>query len=211
MPMGRGTGTQPSDLTSPLTTSPCTTASGLGAGCSRLRADDGLYQPQRRLGASQGKLHYIGRAFDLFVYSGGFDLARDPYLLQLDEETGVWRVLARVVDPEAPLAPRHETIAKVVKISQSGGGMRRRSAREWVPVTARVFDLTALAAEHGFTPIPARQTFMQGGSYSGAEWWHFECRKDLLPTFGEELLRLYSEQEIQIQFAHPGVLGTALR
>jgi hypothetical protein len=59
----------------------------------------------------------------------------------------------------------------------------------------RFFSFTELAKKHGFEGIKCRRSFKRGGSYLGAEWWHFQYEKALEPgksTFGGELLKIYS-------------------
>ena len=67
----------------------------------------------------------------------------------------------------------------------------------------RFFSFTELAEKHGFKGISARRSFKNGGSYLGAEWWHFQYEKALTPgvsTFGGELLKLYSLAEVKSTF-----------
>ena len=67
-----------------------------------------------------------------------------------------------------------------------------------VKVEDRFFSFTDLAKKHGFHPIKSRRSFKRGGSYLGAEWWHFQYEKALEPgvsTFGGELLKIYTLAE----------------
>jgi hypothetical protein len=62
----------------------------------------------------------------------------------------------------------------------------------------RFFSFTELAKKHGFEGIKCRRSFKRGGSYLGAEWWHFQYEKALEPgksTFGGELVKIYSLDE----------------
>lgn len=67
-----------------------------------------------------------------------------------------------------------------------------------------MFSITEIARKHGFEPIRARRSFFRGGSYLGAEWWHFQYEAALdsgVSTFGGELLKLYTASECS-EFAH---------
>jgi hypothetical protein len=71
------------------------------------------------------------------------------------------------------------------------GGKTKLNKKE---VTDKFVDFTALAKKHGFHSIRARSSFFRGGSYGGAEWWHFQYESALTvgkSTFGEELLKVY--------------------
>lgn len=143
-----------------------------------------LYAP-----VSQGRvatsLHYLGIAFDLYIYSGLQNPQNDPYVVERDGD--FWRVWARSNSPDVP----EYTIANpVTEKARKGTGK---------PVTARFVDFTALAESHGFSRIRPHSSFLQGGSYAGAEWWHFQCERGLMPhfsTFGGELDTLFRQSEI---------------
>ncbi|WP_394392998.1 hypothetical protein [Shewanella woodyi] len=68
-------------------------------------------------------------------------------------------------------------------------------------VTGRFVDLTSLFKEEGFERIRARRSFFKGGTWLGAEWWHFQYEKGLekgKSTFGNELLKVYREQTLSL-------------
>ena len=74
-----------------------------------------------------------------------------------------------------------------------------RSRKRSRTVEGRFIDLTALFQEKGFARIRARKSFFSGGTWLGAEWWHFQSEQSLEPkvsTFGGELLRVYSEETL---------------
>ncbi len=126
---------------------------------------------------SATSFHYTGRALDLHVGSGMESPARDPYVITSDGER-YWRVYARAEDGEA------------MELDALTYGSRKRPRK----ATGRFLDLTALFEQAGFARIRARKSFFDGGTWLGAEWWHFQYEKGLVPrvsTFGDELLRVY--------------------
>lgn len=67
-------------------------------------------------------------------------------------------------------------------------------------VTGSFIDLTELFKLQGFNRIRDRKYFFTGGTWLGAEWWHFQYEKDLVAeksTYGEELLKVYSQETLQ--------------
>lgn len=138
-------------------------------------------------------LHYLGRAFDLFVYGGMVDPDRDPYVVVREEERR-YRIYARCSADNNP-------DAVLPKESELGRAITYRGSRTRGQVTSgRFLDLTALLEEHGFHGIKARPRFESGGSVHGAEWWHFQYDRGLLPkvtTFGQELLKVYSRKTLE--------------
>lgn len=140
---------------------------------------------------SKKSFHYTGRALDLALYSGFQDPAKDAYVVVPagDRTFTVW---ARQVDPEAP---EGASVDQVTLTCCHGGKFAKR--KDW---TGRAFDLTAIFRKHGFEGIPARSDFPFGGSYLGAEWWHFSWRGGMVAgetTFGAELLRVYTLAECE--------------
>lgn len=132
---------------------------------------------------SATSFHYTGRALDLHVGSGMESPKKDPYVI-VDDGDRYWRVYVR--------APGGEPMEVQAYTYRS-----RTRART---VEDRFIDLTALFKAHGFTRIRARKSFFSGGTWLGAEWWHFQNEQDLKPTvstFGDELLRVYSEETLR--------------
>ena len=132
---------------------------------------------------SATSFHYTGRALDLFVGSGMENRARDPFVVSADGER-CWRVFVR--------APGGET--KEIDAVTYGS---RKTART---VKGQFIDLTGLFESQGFERIRARRSFFTGGSWLGAEWWHFQYEKGLEEgetTFGDQLLQLYAEDEVR--------------
>lgn len=133
---------------------------------------------------SATSMHYVGRAFDLFIYSGMVDARKDPFVVVKTDEPRKYRVYARC--KKAGSLAQKMTLQNVVTYKKRDGTAQ---------ATGIFLDLTALFAEHGFRPIRARKSFERGGTILGAEWWHFQNQKGLIPgatTFGAELLKLYS-------------------
>jgi len=151
----------------------------------------------RHLGAkvsanrSAASLHYVGRALDLFVGSGMNDPKKDPYVAsRVAERTYQIHVrCSKDNNPDATLPPRRKIEHCVTYFDRIDGQA----------VTDHFLDLTALFADHGFKPIRARRSFERGGSWAGAEWWHFQNETGLVDgvsTFGEELQKIYSSGQL---------------
>ncbi len=136
--------------------------------------------------------HYLGRALDLFIYSGMVDPEADPYVISRVAERSycVHARCSKDNNPQAKL-PAESTIDEVITYD------RRKEGRS---VKGHFLNLTELFQKHDFDPIRARRRFEEGGSMMGAEWWHFQYTKGLVPgyaTFGQELLKLYSEETLE--------------
>ena len=135
-------------------------------------------------------MHYVGLAFDLALPTGMQNIKTDPYVI---EKSGnrEWTVWCRTEDPSVPV----KTLKGVIAKTRSG-----KTIIEEKQITDRFFNFTELAEQHGFKPIKARTSFFRGGSYTGAEWWHFQWEKALQKNksvFGEELLKLYDLQRCE--------------
>lgn len=132
---------------------------------------------------SATSLHYLGRALDLYIWSGMQHPEKDPFIIVYEGER-YFRVYARASKG------KHKTLKAATKKHPEGGD----------EVSAKVIDLTALFEDQGFTRIKARRSFFRGGAYLGAEWWHFQNMNGLfsgVTTYGSELLRLYSEHKLE--------------
>lgn len=141
---------------------------------------------KRMASRSVKSLHYTGLAFDLALDSGMNNPKKEKFVI---EEVGArgWNVWCRTDDESVP----------VCKLEGYTYGNTK------VIVEGRFFSFTDLAKKHGFEPINARRSFKSGGSYLGAEWWHFQFEKALTPgvsTFGGELLKVYSLAEVRSKF-----------
>jgi hypothetical protein len=134
-------------------------------------------------GRSVTSFHYSGRALDLFLYSGMVNPATDPYVVVRDGEPLLHRVYARCNEGSGSKL----TLTSVVTYANRKGSLTAEG---------HFIDLTGLLEEQGFRRIHARPSFPNGGDPIGAEWWHFQDESGLtkgLSTFGEELLKVYSE------------------
>ena len=138
-------------------------------------------------------MHYVGRAFDMALPTGMQNPDTDPYLIA--KASGrKWTVWCKTDDTNVP----EKTIEASYVVTKKNSKGKRYTIIKTKVVTARIFDLTAVAASHGFKNISARRSFFRGGSYGGAEWWHFQWEEGLEPnrtTFGEELLKVYTLQK----------------
>jgi hypothetical protein len=132
---------------------------------------------------SATSFHYTGRALDLFVGSGMENRARDPFVVVADGDR-YWRVFVR--------APGGESM----EIDAVTYGSRKTGRT----VTGKFIDLTNLFKSEGFERIRHRRSFLAGGTWLGAEWWHFQYEKGLEKgesTFGDQLLKVYTEDEVR--------------
>ena len=133
---------------------------------------------------STKSLHYVGLAIDLALDSGmGNQPGRQCYAI---EEAGDrrWNVWCRTDNLNVPERTMEAYTYHHVKKT----------------VTGRYFSFTELAEKHGWYPIRARSWFMNGGKYTGAEWWHFQFNKALeegSSKFGTELLKVYDRKDCE--------------
>ena len=140
-------------------------------------------------GKSQSKtsMHYLGRAHDMSLGAGMQNPAKDSaVVVRVASDSRKWTVWLRTTNPDVP-----EVTLQGVRCSTVKG----TTVLATVPVTGRFFNFTELAAKYGWKGISGRKKFFAGGSYSGAEWWHFQWEEGLIKgqtTFGSELLRLYT-------------------
>lgn len=141
---------------------------------------------KRMASRSVKSLHYTGLAFDLALDSGMNNPKKERFVI---EEVGDrdWNVWCRTEDESVPVRRLEGYTYSNTK----------------VVVEDRFFSFTELAKKHGFYPIKSRRYFKTGGSYLGAEWWHFQFEKALTPgvsTFGGELLKVYRLSELKSKF-----------
>lgn len=132
---------------------------------------------------SATSFHYTGRALDLFVGSGMENRTRDPFVLASDGGR-YWRVFVRAEGGEQ------------MEIDAVTYGSRNRGKT----TSGKFLDLTTLFEKEGFQRIRARRSFFSGGTWLGAEWWHFQYEDSLeqgVSTFGNELLKVYNEDQVR--------------
>lgn len=142
-------------------------------------------------------MHYVGRAFDLAVYSGMQNTSKDAYIIT-EAPRGCTEVWCKTDDPAAPVVT-----LEALTVTQSKVGGVRKSQVHKTKWEGRAFSFNKIAEKHGFVGINGRRDFWNGGSYAGAEWWHFQCDAGLTPkvsTFGEDLLKCYTLEEIEKNF-----------
>lgn len=144
---------------------------------------------------SRRSMHYTGLAFDMALPTGMYKPKEDPFIIEKDGPRH-WIVWARSSNPDAEV--RKIESCRVRRRKNEKGKSYTEIVTE--TIEAPVFNFTELAAKHGFERIGARSSFLRGGSYGGAEWWHFQFEKALTPgksKFGEELLKVYSLEECE--------------
>lgn len=144
------------------------------------RSLSGKASPSR----SKKSMHYTGLAFDLALPTGMQNAEKDPYII-VDAGDRQWDVWCRTERDDVP----EITLVSCVR---SGKKLIKKD------VTGRFFSFTELAKKHGWERIRGRRSFYKGGSYTGAEWWHFQWEAGLdkgKSKFGEELLKIYSMSE----------------
>jgi peptidoglycan hydrolase-like protein with peptidoglycan-binding domain len=170
-------------------------------------------------GRSATSLHYLGRALDLYLYSGMVDPAKDPYVIEMPEagrEALDWRAKGLALPADKAIAkavapPKRWHWIVWARCTDPAGGEERtirrpitykdRLGESTKPVKGRFLNLSEVFERHGFRPIAPRTRFFTfQGSMINAEWWHFQCEEGLVPgvsTFGGELLRVYSEARLR--------------
>ena len=141
---------------------------------------------KRMASRSVKSLHYTGLALDLALDSGMNNPKKERFVIEeLDDRR--WNVWCRTENEDVPVKRLEGYTYSNTKVI----------------VEDRFFSFTDLAKKHGFEPIRSRRYFKTGGSYLGAEWWHFQYEKALTPgvsTFGGELLKVYSLSELKSKF-----------
>ena len=140
-----------------------------------------LSDSKKMASRSTKSLHYTGLAFDMALDSGMNNPRKERFVI---EEVGDrdWNVWCKTTNEDID----------IVKVD----GYTYNNTK--VTVEDRMFSFTDIAKKYGFHPIKSRRSFKNGGSYLGAEWWHFQYEKALEPgvsTFGGELLKMYTMKE----------------
>ena len=139
---------------------------------------------------SKKSMHYVGRAFDMALPTGMQNPDTDPYLIERAPNSRKWIVWCKTNNPNIP----KQSIEASYVVTKTNSKGKRYTIIKTKEVVVRAFNFTTIAARHGFKNISARRSFFKGGSYGGAEWWHFQWEENLEPnktTFGEELLKVY--------------------
>lgn len=155
------------------------------AGCIRPLSSGG--------GAAQSitSLHYCAIAMDLSLDSG-MNRTDDPYIVCHDPNNPrKWIVWMRCTADSVASVDLDAVICSTVN---------GKTSLRIEKVSGKYVNFTELAVKYGFKNISCRKSFLSGGSYNGAEWWHFSYEKPLIKnvsTFGGELLRIYDEDTIK--------------
>lgn len=153
---------------------------------------------------SKKSFHYTGRAFDLALPTGMKDPDKDPFIMVRVGDTRRFNVWCRssatgeTKSDGMPVYLKKQTVEASYVVQRKNAQGKKYTQLLTREVTFFGFDFTALARLCGFESISARKSFFKGGSYLGAEWWHFSFRGGMVPgktTFGEELLRVYTLEE----------------
>ena len=139
---------------------------------------------------SKKSMHYVGRAFDMALPTGMQNPSTDPYIIE-NVGNRKWVVWCKTDNPRI----NERTIEASYVVTKRNAKGKKYTIIKTKDITARLFSFTRLAEKHGFRNISARRSFFRGGSYNGAEWWHFQWENHLIgnkTTFGEELLKVYT-------------------
>jgi hypothetical protein len=139
-------------------------------------------------GRSPTSLHYLGRALDLYIYTG-MKSKNDKYVIVRDGGTGehpLWRVYCRVEDGKVPIQTLKGSI-----------WVKGRDPAEFT-IAGRFISITDIMKRHGFERIASRSGWKN--TYLCMEWWHFQNEKGLKQnesTFQGELSLIYTKKEIE--------------
>ncbi|MBI5215386.1 MAG: hypothetical protein HY960_06495 [Ignavibacteriae bacterium] len=152
--------------------------------------------------ASQGRsstsLHYLGRAIDLYLYSG-MQSINDPYVIHNDggnDKHPLWKVYCRSMNPIPTDNLYNSALIKEIELEvclwKKDIGYERKK------VYGRFFDLSDIFLSQGWKRIPARQAWKS--NYASVEWWHFQNESWLIEdqtTFGDELKKIWKLADVQ--------------
>ncbi len=159
---------------------------------AKLTSSGGIRSLKASVGPNRSckSLHYLGRAFDLYIYSAMMDLQTDPYVVQR-RGPREYVVYARMSQPECCPVEVVESVEEAILYTPVEARTRGRMAEGYF------LNLAELMQKHGFYGIRARPSFERGGSILAAEWWHFQYQTGLLEgttRFGDELSLIYEKQ-----------------
>ncbi len=153
-----------------------------------------------KAGAARSKVsyHYIGRAFDQATGYCMQNPDKDRFIAVRDSEgtARTFTVWCKTDNPAVPVVTLKACWCRTLKNTKGV----KYTQLYYKDVTVRAFNFTEVALKHGWHRISGRKFFFSGGSYDGAEVWHYQWTEGLVKnktTFGEELLRVYSLAECQ--------------
>lgn len=127
---------------------------------------------------SSKSFHIPHLAMDLFVGAAMSSVKTDPYIC-VKEEDRYWTIWARCTSDQ-------------VKDRTLHGWVHRKQGS--IETTGRFINLTEIMQDNGLERIRMRLSYGIK-NYGGAEWWHFQSEKYLIPnvsTLGKECLKVYS-------------------
>jgi len=154
---------------------------------------------------SKRSMHYVGRAFDLALPTGMQNPDTDPYIITRSHgDRRKWVVWCKSnepdIDEQSGVRVQDVKLEGVYVVSEKNAKGKRYTVLRSKTIECRAFNFTELANKHGFVGISGRRSFFKGGSYLGAEWWHFQWTLGLqrgITTFGSDLLKVYSLEEAE--------------
>lgn len=138
-------------------------------------------------GRSRTSLHYLGRAIDLYIYTGMVS-REDKYIIVRDggtDEHPLWKVYCRVDDP------------KITPVELMGNIWKKGQEPETFEVKTPAICITDIMEKNGWGRITSRNGWKN--EYLCMEWWHFQNEQGLeqgRTTFMEELEKIYSHEDI---------------
>ena len=148
----------------------------------RISTSGGKRRPSHNANHNQTtlSLHILGRAFDLWVYGGGF-WDRDDFVVEKGKRIStVWG---------------KSDFEEVEKVTVLQWDHKKQKSREKV---GRFINLTEHFGDYGFTPIPQRRAYPR--SYGSFEWWHFQNTEGLVTgytTFLSEALKVCGIKDLR--------------
>lgn len=133
---------------------------------------------------SAKSFHFVGRAFDFYLYCAMVNPKEDPYVVV--EDGDYFRLYARCAK-EGEFAEERELRGMKWK----DGKVTRNK------VKGLFLDVTAVMEKHGFERIRPRKSFPR--LRNASEFWHFQNETGMIlgvTTFGDELEKVYSQKEL---------------
>jgi len=151
---------------------------------------------------SRMSFHYLGWAFDLHPFSGMQNPMVDPFVVSWNPNDPIrrWTVWGR---SNKMLPSRTIRAWRVDRYKDR----KDKAYTVMLPceVSGPFFNFTEVAATCGFRGVPVRSSFLNGGRYTGADWWHFQWEEGMeygRSTFGGELVKTYSLERIKRDFPY---------
>jgi hypothetical protein len=149
-------------------------------------------------GRSRTSLHYTGRAFDLFVYTG-MQGPQDRYLVARDGGTDAapeWKLYCTSVVPSTADPDYDESLIQTGTLEYAM--WRKNTGYATAQRTETYFCLSDVLASFGWMRIPSRPLWKT--DYMSVEWWHFQHHEGLVEgvsTLGEELFKIWPASAVK--------------